>query len=474
LKFYCFQLVFPPVAMAHPMSKSVSMILEGGLLKLNVISGYRLQGDAAEVFRAAAQKCNQNQPAYMFLREVWPTIMACDTTDDSRILALLETAMRNTWVLKICKRASEQHIHWLSFKKELARCSDRLSPDVRTFAECQSQLALCGLALTMEASEMIQTGCYQELKEMVRLTTSLTNPEFPTSGLLAYAWNIMLMIFLQRQQLPASIKAAKRTLAFSIRCIAETNVQPAVEMPVESLLRELMDRASLLKFTEKHVQNAYELMTADCGQILLANLSHLINIVSVEHQCCIPTVGPFPTPCPIHGESLKMLPLPPSLKELLVHYPECIHPTDQRLWLTAMQGQLNGKGSRPPETEAGEVFSLATRLATITLMATLDELMGFSPSGLLPRATLRAALNPFTAYHWHSPSEEVGDDLSSVKAYLDETMLTWAITCNHHFEQRGLNVTLAELLARYAQLDKNEIQGLNDYELLTKLGLSGS
>jgi hypothetical protein len=314
---------------------------------------------------------------------------------------------------------------------------------------------------------------YQQAKEAVRQLKAISNPDLHTTGLLAFAWNALSAVFIFRKKLPEAVKAAKKSHSILFQCIAETNWTPFLVLSIGSILRKVLSQNQLFSYTKTTVEKAFRLVTTKTAKAMLSALHRFVCHVNLE-QCCLAAFVASSARCPEHGQYETII-FPLDVEGMLRNCPSEVLPVDEREWLLHNKVRLEAVVSADSRATGASLAlsQVRERLFPVTLIATLDRLLGHTESDENPE-TLEQALLPMTAIRWttHEPQCVMPDEtIEDGRRHIQQIVVRWAAYCDDRLAKQGLTVTMVEIMDRFQALDKNESKQLDDYGLLAKLGL---
>jgi len=466
------------------------LLNDAGSLACNAITCYTLKGATAEVFHECTRLIDTKQHPTAFLAEVWHELLASKSlnrlTPDERLVLLLEVGAARIGRLVSTKASQKECNAMLALVEQHTTVGTEVSDDVKALQACVLDVYRM-LILTMSggsSSYDIRPRVHKLAKAVATRAAAIVDQSYNPMALQACAWFSVCGIFGSHSDLPATLKTGKKACTLLLKTIAHTHQLPRLAYNGWHELRQIVPRDTLLAFVERHLRQAVASMTQESAGAMITYIVQFIDVASIEHMCCLSGQ------CRQHPQPPHRLALTPGIEAMLVHtkFPVWLAPIERYQLLVANGQRLMGMlHEGVPQQRRAAIIAQGTGpgldLGAIAIMARIDELLGLhnkmmdSSQGLQPSLQSIVALGhgaqrPDLAKYMgmdRTPAEYTSE---VTQACTTRAFVGWAAMVDPYFEQRGLDMTLARLVAAYMKLDKNVIQHVSDRKLLRMVGLT--
>jgi hypothetical protein len=386
----------------------------------------------------------------------------------------------------------------LMFEEFESLINPHASEDIKAYGQCLRALHHCTSILhvpTRLQDPAIQAQLHTLAKTSAKLAGTIVDPSLNAVCLQAYAWGVVSRVFSAKQDAELALRTAKKARNLVLKALAHvargTAATPAPLPPFELIdgvaiagLVPLWPSAEArFAYLESYVRTAFSMLQPRSCKSILGYVALYVRMFAF-HPCCRATYPITDQPCPIHGTNVRTVGLPPTLIALLLDgLPECVPMAQRLIWFRQQEycASAARDPSLPMPIQLQDDFALhqfSARVMTTGVTAALDNLLGYdshSHEGLETNI-LRTVL--FTASAMLVGTSNPNSLTNHLAGGLKAKMLAGARQMDQfdrelatYFSKRHLAFGFKELVQRYMSLDKNEIHGLSDHELLPLLGL---
>ena len=452
-----------------------NLLNEDGLLT-NPVTSYQLQGAAAAAFKGCVLTCQADLscPPSTYLDTLWHEMLASKTVAqlsvDDQFLLLLEVGLARIAMEQDIKKQAEHPV----FDFLHAKLDGTLSHNIKMTGKCLLSLCYCQALTEFEGPDVSDT-IHKLTKDVVVDAKSITDPQYNSTMMEASAWVYLAAAFISSGQHAAAITMLKKHHARRLLSITQHPAQGLTGQLSQGTLAmmSLLPHSAMFMFVERHVHKAFAMMAPACAATVVRYVRAFMAFVTMAPCCALgfPQCDTHPVRMYIYGA------LPTSLETLLATgLPTCVSPVTRHNWAAEnfdrTRVAANGFG-----LEAKDVWALT--VPPTLFIATLDKLLHLHPRAPLDGDPSKSQfkLDDFgrVLLGLVPASGDVGEltkPASAAERKQAAQLASWAEQVDPWLAHVGLSVTLAELVQKYAALDKNIARGLPDRELLPMLGLS--
>jgi hypothetical protein len=459
----------------------------------NTITGYVLDGPAVKVLRECCKKIpdlstdgNQKRFAIDLWQEVKDSKSRLRLKPDDNYMLLQEAGFLRAsagWETPAREEVWD-YLRKLTFDSGCS-CDQTLAG--KCLLDFHLSRSLIQEAISQpRAQQMI----HMTAKMAVHYAKKIVNPIFNPIAMQSYAWYLGAAVFSVRAQIPDAFKASKKSRALLVKPLNATTHRAPVLIPnIPNLLRPLIPRETLFAFATAHIQTAMSTMTQASHDRVLECMENFVDDLCVESECCIDAEF---HPCSLHGTAKPRSELPEAFNLMLLDVlPAWLSNLKRCMWVTG-QREKRLNYTTPTEESKATFLSVCNRysaqVSILSLKTAFDAIKNPDDPALdsvRSQKILRTMLQDLAAKCIFG-SRQGRDHINPVIADHSATtraaptalvqlrslgnVAEYSLAVNPYLAKLGYDVTLDQLMVRFTtRVDKNQLQGMSDSELLALL-----